>query len=42
MDASFSAESMYFKRRYEIIAFKKIEIEIRDYLCYHTMEKMGL
>lgn len=42
MDASFSVESTYFKRRYEIIAFKKIEIEIRDYLCYHTMEKMGL
>ncbi len=42
VDASFPAESMYFKRGYEIIAFEKIETENGDYLCYHTMEKIGL
>ncbi len=42
VDASFPAESMYFKRGYKIIAFEKIEIKNGDYLCYHTMEKVGL
>lgn len=42
VDASFPAESMYFKRGYEIIAFEKIETKNGDYLCYHTMEKVGL
>lgn len=39
VDASFPAESMYFKRGYEIIAFEKIKTANGDYLCYHTMEK---
>lgn len=42
VDASFPAENMYFKRGYEIVAFEKIKTENGDYLCYHTMEKMGL
>lgn len=40
VDASFPAESMYFKRGYKIISFEKIETKNGDYLCYHTMEKM--
>lgn len=40
IDASFPAESMYLKRGYQITAYKKIETEGGDFLCYHTMEKM--
>ena len=39
VDASFPAESMYLKRGYQIILYKKIETENGDFLCYHTMEK---
>ncbi len=39
IDASFPAESMYFKRGYQIKTYEKIETEGGDYLCYHTMER---
>lgn len=42
VDASFPAENMYLKRGYQIASYEKIETENGDFLCYHTMEKMGL
>ncbi len=38
-DASFPAESMYFKRGYQIQSYERIETENKDVLCYHTMIK---
>lgn len=39
IDASFPAESMYLRRRYQIISYEKIQTENGDFLCYHIMEK---